>query len=260
MPVELRGSRLPLLLKCAGSAYLPTEEDTGEELERAQEWGKMVHRWKETGEIDGATARSEKALHEAIFASGIDRERLWPSAGHHEQSLALSVDGTRRVVVENVDSLKGKPGWITGTADYYWTLIDGRLWVDDLKTGKYYVDRETGGNLFPQDPRSTQIRFYATGIAALIHHRGDVDVSVTHWPRLPVSFRHSLPTREYTTYTMEELDEHWSELERLYSRVQAGIAGHWVFSPGEHCRFCPARSYCVDYQPPEPFNWRNNYV
>lgn len=216
----------------------------------------MVHGWKETGQINGPSRRAESDFQRAILNSGIDREELWPSAGIHESAVALRVDGIREAQKHH-EGVLGSPNWCTGTGDYYWRLVDDTLWVDDLKTGKVYLDDE-GNNRFPQDVRSPQLRFYALALAHLNDYRGVVNVSLTHWPRLPLELRHSPPVRFWTEYHTDELYEFWTELEQLYRDASDGRAGlSFVVNPGDHCRFCPARDFCIDAQQFEPYNWRN---
>lgn len=251
----MRASRLPLLTKCSGSAYLPNDDEQSENAARAAEWGKMVHTWKETGEVRGPSRRMETALRTAIELSGIDRLRLWPEGGRHEQGVALQVDGSGRAVRGDATPTAG---FITGTDDFQWYLLEDELWIDDLKTGKYYEDSETGSNLYPQDVRSAQLRFYATAIAALLSYTGIVHVSLTHWPRLPLKFRHAEPVRFWTEYHTDELQKYWTELEDLYREVQAGHQGDFNLRPGDHCRFCSSRNYCLEAVTFEPYNWRNH--
>ena len=250
----MRASRLPLLTKCSGSAYLPTDEEQSENAAKAAEWGRMVHTWKETGEFRGPSTRAEHALRRAVELSGIDRLAYWPAAGTHEQGVRLRVDGHREVVGD----ADVTPGYITGTDDFQWYILDDELWIDDLKTGKYYEDPETGSNLYPQDVRSAQLRFYATAIAALLGYSGVVHVSLTHWPRLPLKFRHAEPVRFWTEYHTDELSVYWSELELLHQEVEAGHAGQYTLNPGDHCRFCPSRNYCLEAVTFEPYDWRRH--
>ena len=238
----MRASRLPLLTKCSGSAYLPTEEEQSENAARAAEWGKLVHRWKETGLISGSTSRNRTALSKALFEYGIDRRSLWPDGGTHETALAIRVDGIREVSTND----EPRDGWITGHEDFHWFFLDGELWVDDLKTGKVYPDPETGVNRYPQDVRSAQLKLYALAVATLLGYTGRIHVSITHWPRLPLELRHSEPVRYWTEYTTEELTQFWGELEQLYSEIQEGIKGNYSLRPGDHCRFCPSRNYCLE--------------
>ncbi len=250
----LRASSLPLLLKCSGSAYLPTLDTKSENAIKGAEWGTMVHRWKETGEIHGPDKRTESAFTRAIELSGIDRAILWPAGGTHEQAVAIRVDGNRQ-------SLGRKPaeadavGWVTGTDDFQWFLFDGELWIDDLKTGKYYEDRD-GNQIFAQDVRSAQLRFYALAISTLLQYSGVVHVSLTHWPRLPVARRHSAPERLWTSYTTDELGVLWGQLETLFSEASAGVSGDYTLNPGDHCRFCPSKTFCLVAQPDPPPQWR----
>jgi len=248
----VRASRLPLLTKCSGSAYLPVDDEQTVNAARAAEWGKLVHRWKETGEVSGSTKRNRTALEKAIFESGVDRELLWPVDGVHETAVALRVDGIREVSREDTPN----PGWITGHEDFHWFFLDGTLWVDDLKTGKVYPDPETGVNRYPQDVESAQLKFYALAIATLLGYTGRVCVSLTHWPRLPLEFRHSEPVRYWTEYTHEELQQFWTKLEELYAEVEEGNKGAFVLNPGDHCRFCPSRNYCLEA---ESFEYRKEY-
>lgn len=253
MPVELRASRLPLLMNCAGPGYLPTEDEDHEERDKGIEWGKLVHKWKETGEIDFTNRRLGRALQTAIFESGVERLSLWPPGGVHEQPVSLRVSGVREVLA----SAEPNAGWITGTDDFQYWMLDDTLWIDDLKTGKYYPDPETGGNRYPQDVRSPQLRFYALGISLLLNYGGRVNVSLTHWPRLPLEYRHSKPERFWTEYTHEELLEFYGQLEKLYERIRAGNTGDFSsLSPGPHCRFCPGRNNCLVAEEPEIFQIR----
>lgn len=240
----MRASRLPLLTKCAGSAYLPTDDEQSENAARAAEWGKVAHTWKETGEVVAPTSRMATAFRKAVELSGIDRLSLWPPGGKHETGVALQVDGGGRSVRPAAEPA---PGYITGTDDFQWYLLD-ELWIDDLKTGKYYEDPETGANLFPQDVRSAQLRFYALAVSTLLNYTGRVHVSLTHWPRLPLRLRHAEPVRFWTEYHTDELQQFYGELEKLYSEVEAGRSGTYNLRPGDHCRFCPSRAYCLEAQ------------
>lgn len=239
----LRASKLPLLTKCSGSLYIPNNETETENMKKGSEWGKMVHYWKETGEIHGPDKRTENAFRKAISVSNINRHTLWPIDGVHEQGVKLALDGSRRVHILHA-SPTPEAGWLTGTDDFQWWLY-GDLWIDDLKTGKAYPD-EHGVNRFPQDPRSTQLRAYALAVATVLEHRGDCQVSITHWPRLPLAARRSAPHRLWTTYTRPELDAFWPELERVGEEYAKGLQGEYTLHPGDHCRFCPARQACLE--------------
>lgn len=258
--VSLRASRLPLLTRCSGSLYIPGAEEPNENRDIANVWGHMVHYWKETGEIRGPNKRTETALRTAIRESGIQRLSEWPSGGVHEQAVAVRVDGNRCIQSSHPTETTELLKWVTGTGDFYHFFLDGELWVDDLKTGKWYDDPETGGNRFPQDPRSTQVRLYALAIASLLGYRGRVHVSITHWPRLPIARRHSPPVRYWDCYEWDELEAFYGELEQLYRDAEAGRKGHFNLNPGDHCRFCPARMACfVAPSDEELFPWKFKY-
>ena len=265
-----RASSLPLLTKCLGSDVLPRSPPDPKYEKNARlgaEWGTMVHTWKETGNVVARDKRNGAAFQKAIAESGIDRILLWPLEGQHETSVAIRIDGTREVRRSH-EGIFGTPEWITGTSDFHWRIFDGELWVDDLKTGKVYPDEVTGENRFPQDPRSAQLRCYSLAIAVLTGYTGTVHVSVTHWPRLPLEHRHKEPARYWTTFTSGSLLAFWGELEQLYRdteearRAIAGDSESLVrLDPGDHCRFCPSKQYCLVAQPdPEPLkrHWTNH--
>lgn len=257
IPRVLRASKLPLLLKCPGSSYLPTDDTVSENTKKANDWGHMVHYWKETGEIRGPDKRTERAFLKSIEFSGIDRLSLWPDGGRHEQAVSVRADGVERCVIARHPGVGESPdSWITGTDDFHYWLFEGELWVDDLKTGKFYADQETGENLYPQDVGSAQLKFYALAIAEILGYRGTVHVSLTHWPRLPLEHRHRPPARFWTSYSYSELVEFWGELEKLYQRHTAGKAGDYRLTPGSHCRFCPSKAYCLEAEPTPQPNYR----
>lgn len=253
----MRASSLPLLMQCTGSLVLPCEETKSKNAEDGADWGTMVHHWVQTGEIKGRDTRSENAFKKAIHLSEIDRLALWPAGGHHEQALSVRVDGVREASRDDTV----REGWITGHYDYSYWLWQDELWIDDLKTGKYYPnplpglpgwdpDLDTGENRFPQDPDSPQLTTYALGLAELLSYTGPVNVSVTHWPRLPLARRHTSPVRFWVKHSREDLLVHWSALENTYretkhnERAMLGHEDSLILVSGDHCRFCPARANC----------------
>lgn len=242
----MRSSSLPLYTKCYGALVLPTEDLSTEDTRDAVDWGKQAHAWKETG-----VAKS-KALANALKKAGLTeavRGELWPSPGEHEVTAALRIDGIRDAVASEVplyDVYPG-PGWVTGTADFRHFLLGGDLWIDDLKTGKVYPDRTTGENRFPQDVGSTQLRLYALSSATVLGYTGVVHVSLSHWPRLPVALRNAGVQRYWTTYTTDELEVFYKQLEQLYQDV---VQYPDKRTPGDHCKFCPSQNYCI-YQSKE---------
>lgn len=210
----------------------------------------MVHHWVQTGEIRCENKRFERMLAKAIQATGINRLELWPEGGEHEGAIAIQVDGHGYGVSRDDTP---REGWITGHFDYQYWMLDGELWIDDLKTGKWYPNPPKGDlrnnpelaegeNRFPQNPLSTQIKTYALGLSELLEYRGGVNVSVTHWPRLPTVYRHRAPQRIWGYWTHQALMQHWNDLETLYWTYRHNTGDLLV--PGDHCRFCPARSNC----------------
>ena len=229
----MRASSLPLLTKCPGSASLPQTKEESEEAKVGAIWGSLVHIWKETGEVRQpreadrqADTRTLNALRKALEVSGIDRQTLWPAGGVHEQRVGVRVDGRREAALDGVSEREGS--WITGTDDFqHWLEPFGggdkpELWVDDLKTGKWYDDPdEPGANRFPQDPRSPQVRLYALAVCVALDYHGPVHISITHWPRLPMARRHSPPERLWDTVDSEWLRTvFWEQLETLYQEKQ----------------------------------------
>lgn len=269
--LALRASSLPLLTKCPGALSLPTEQSDSEAAQAGSDWGTMAHHWKETGEVRGPSRRLENAFRKALVRAGLDtgaaRNGLWPAGGEHETSVALRVDGLREVYRNDGHKYDGLDAWVTGTSDYYWRLVDGSLWVDDFKTGKFYPNPApdswshnpefpVGENLYPQDPESAQLRCYALGLTELLSFSGDIILSITHWPRLPLVRRHSYPERLWAYTDSARLRDYWYSLEQLYRdkvHNNAVLSGrsvdYWYqglrLNPGDHCRFCPARTNCL---------------
>lgn len=116
----------------------------------------------------------------------------------------------------------------------------------------HVAELEVGENRFPPRASSEQQRFYGLALSELLSYRGPVHTSVTHWPRLPLTARHSLPTRTWAHYTRQQLDIYWLQLEKQYriyennKKVLAGELGAnlWLV-PGEWCKFCPVKDCLV---------------
>lgn len=272
----MRASSLPLLLKCPGSASLPTDNTKSDKAQGAADWGTMVHQWKQFGVVQGPK-RAANALLKAIELSAISRDELWPEGGVHETAMALYVGsaddfetngwtGDDALLGETAEDKVGKPGWITGHSDFYWRLFDGELWVNDLKTSRLYpnplpglpghVERlNVGENRFPERANSDQIKCYSLGLAEALGYTGGVHTSVTHWPRLPLLARHAAPTQDWWYWSHDELMAFWGDLERLEATrrhndavlsLQSGnLDDSLVLTPGAHCRFCPSNKFCL---------------
>ncbi|HEY6019971.1 MAG TPA: PD-(D/E)XK nuclease family protein, partial [Candidatus Paceibacterota bacterium] len=218
-----------------------------EKAEEAAGWGKMAHYWKETGKFRGDKS-DLRLFRKAIDLAGVERDTLWPVGGVHEVSAALRIDGRRelRTSEEPLHVLLPGDEWVTGTADYVSYLFDDELWVDDLKTGKFYPDQYTGENRFPQDVESAQLRFYALSNALRRGYNGVVHVSLTHWPREPAAYRNRPPERLWTTYQPQDLELFYVRLEQMYQDIQVDKRDGLRTKPGDHCRFCPSRNFCLD--------------
>jgi len=258
---ELRASSLPLLMKCTGSLTLPYDYTKSENAEKGATWGTLLHTWVQTGLVRGPKQLCN-LFEKALDLSGMRGRRLefWPEGGSHEGEVSVFVGGmgpgeapeievTRRAIKQE--------GWVTGHYDYQHWFLDGELWIDDLKTGKYYPnplpgsqgwnpDLDVGENRFPQDPKSAQLKTYALAISELEEYKGDVWISVTHWPRLPLIYRHAPPTRLWHRWSHADLMGHWTDLKVMYATHEANqTESSMILDPGDHCRFCPARNACL---------------
>lgn len=259
-----RCSNLPLLTKCAGSLWLPHSEWRDEKQVKKQQdgafWGHIAHAWKETGDFvyvpsapddlqptpenQTTVSRGIAALRKAVSTIGPEKRfELWPVSGRHEVEIAIRCDGTRETKVGPGVADLPLP-WITGHVDYTDVLVDGTLWVDDLKTSKRYYDRWTGEERFRPSPRSPQLLAYALALAYDSRPPAIV-TSITHWPRLPLTDRHAKPVRYATDVEWGELMEMYTHLEYIYNQVE------WQNGPyevGDHCKFCDSQLDCNPYQ------------
>lgn len=255
-----RASSLPLLMKCTGSLVLPHTAERSDKADDAADWGSLVHRWAQTGEISKAgSARHASALKQAIAKSGIDRLAYWPLGGVSEGALALRIDGKREA---NRDDTPRR-GWLTGHYDFQWWVWGDELWVDDIKTNRLYPNPappwpghdpeiEVGANRFPPDVASPQLKLYALALCLVLGYLDRVvHVSLTHWPRLPLTARHALPERHWVTYSPAQLLDFYGQLEAKYQDFlhnEQAIANPFNeqlrLLDGAHCRFCPSLLAC----------------
>lgn len=243
-----RASELDRLLMCSGSAVLRRDETKTDAAYKAAQWGTICHAWKETGGLPDS-ARQAKLLAEKISASGIDREALWPSDGEHEVAVALNVVTGRAVRCAHPigatttyrDDWKRAfdDHWCVGTLDYVRVLL-GRPWVDDLKTGR-------SGS--PKDYECQQA-FYC--LALSIAEFGRVDdcrSTITHWPMYPKTVA---PVRRGGVFSGDFLRDYYRRLQRLRDEILFAREDSTKLMPnlfmGDHCRYCPSRSYCPKFQ------------
>jgi len=246
----VRASSLDLFLSCSGYLHLPLAPSTYSASKPAAEWGTMVHTWKETAKIVHENRRTATSFKKRLNTLKICHEDFYGS-GLHEVSVAWNIEygyvvpfyGKSKEAEEWKKQFDLR--WITGTVDYCESLEYGReatqgcpeipagLWVDDLKTGKWWT----------KTPRqSAQIVFYGMCMSKL--YNSSVSLSVTHWPRYPATGR---PKRTVETVSMEEMQKFEDKLRRACEE-----SVNPKYNPTEDgCRFCPARNSCL-------FAWEYN--
>lgn len=238
-----RASELDRLLVCPGSAFLPRSPDR--EIEAGQ-WGRMVHRWKATGEV---VAEPDYPNHAHLFRERLelvrpDRAALWPDPTGHEIGVSLDcVTGTASTFEgspELVDAWKAaQPDTcIVGTLDYRGEILDA-LWVEDLKTGRWVPE-----------PDIHQLTFYVlVGFRTAWPTPSRAIGSIMSWRRYP---RANPPERTFRRITPGELDRFEARLRRLHAvvaplRAQVNPPGRVflpLLNPGPVCTFCPSREHC----------------
>jgi hypothetical protein len=188
----------------------------------------------ETGRYPGGP--DGDTLKRKVKASGVSRVKLWPAPGQFEVCYAYNVitaevASAKGLSKTEADAWKAQFGneWVTGQADYVSDLF-GRIWVEDLKTGRYA----------DFDKHKYQQRFYllcatveATGGAA------DGLNTILHWPKYPLA---EPPVRTETRTTVQELVD---LVDRLVSLREAR-AEQPRLVPGEQCRWCPSAPHCPE--------------
>lgn len=244
-----RASELDRLLACPGSLVLPRTNEKSERAVQAAEWGTLVHKWKETGDIP--SGRLGTVLKKKLKETNVSREGLFPE-GVHELPLAYNVVSSQaRALVLPVsesrkDEWKAAHGdeWITGTADFVGLLLD-TPWIDDLKTGRlvYY------------DNYRYQQGFYA--LAWILFSEGrltPVRSTITHWPKYPIPKK---PDRFGTVLEVEFFQEMQDRLRQLREVVMKlrdldarGGRDSVVaqLRDGEQCKYCPSKLACIKGQ------------
>ncbi len=205
----------------------------------AAAWGTAVHQWKERGLLEDVV---DPHLRQLLGKRGLGfltdiRERFWPEGeGLHEVCLRVGPDGVG-VAETFTGSQHLRDAWkaaapedhVTGTADWLGTYF-GEAWVDDLKTGRE-----------PPPPDCPQNRIYALGYPS-----GPVNLSITHWPRYPVT---GTPKREWAVLTSRQLEATRRDVSTAY-RNHLEARGSLLLGeaplpvPGDHCDYCPSKPFC----------------
>lgn len=242
-----RASELDRLLACPGSLVLPRNEVKPKRVQEAADYGTMVHKWKETGEVPNG--RLGLTLKKKITLSGTSRDAYW-SDGLHEVPLAYNVltREARALVVpvpsEAKDAWKAAFGdeWVTGTTDIAGLLLEFP-WVDDLKTGRRVEYLE----------HRAQQAFYAlvwtlTQMGGLTTARS----TITHWPKYPLNNK---PRRFGVVLEPEFFLEFQGKLHglresvlRLKEKKESGMEISGYLSEGPQCTYCPSKLACTKGQ------------
>lgn len=259
----VRASSLDQFLECSAWVGQITAQDKrlcDEEYsasDDAKNWGTMVHTWIETGKIrhpnrnskdkviKNFSLREERLLENRIVKHKLKPTVLYPISGQHEIAMAYNwVEGYSVLNYAPTFEWKESFGheWITGSTDFC-LESDEELWVDDLKTGKWWTKTPK---------QSAQIKFYAVCIAqhASVPAAG-IKLTVTHWPKYPAN---SPPSRQPEIITLTELAEFEAEV-RNACAVASGSTKRYRPS-AQTCRFCPARFSCLFRVQPEEFDWK----
>jgi hypothetical protein len=235
----MRSSDSDRAVICSHSLIAPRNLARRKKADSAAGYGTVVHRWKETGEIDGGP--DGRTLEKKLLLSGTDRGILWSEPGVHEVTFGIRLHETPFAVVysgERSGADAWKASWvgtdcITGTVDWLGNR-DGAVWVDDLKTGHWPVDVAT----------SMQLRSYALlpWVEAGCPMDYEVVTSITQWEKYPLS---APPVRTWCTLTGFDLLEHLDRLRWATGSDEAVI--------GDHCTFCDAR------EPHAASGWMQHY-
>lgn len=231
----MRSSESERGLICPASLVLPRTRVRSEKTQAAADWGTLCHHWKETGETDPEWAKPSDVLclEKKLMRTGIRREDYWPTdRGEHEVSFALHLTTLKltwfRGDKRTAETWKAGFGreYLTGTLDWLGRLPDGRLWIDDLKTGHW-----------PVPPTAPQFKSYTLPLYVEGGRKGDFNLatSVTKWERYPLD---GLPTRTWGELLALETEEHLSDLQWSAAHPEE------VNRTEEGCRFCDCRPTC----------------
>lgn len=235
-----RASQLDRTLQCPGHLTIPHTREMSERALDAAEYGTMVHRWAETGEVVGKKGHIktfEKKL-AVLQTNGVTRQTLWPVSGYHEVTFAYNcVDGRLGVSwLKGEDAKNAKMAygddWITGTADYVYYDRERNLYgVNDLKTGM----------MFDSEPDElSQLYFYLMCWQKYNGVRADDDglLSITHWPKYPID---AVPGYEERVIKGIRIGKFENYIRKLHSEYRKGNS---PFLLGSECEYCPAHADC----------------
>lgn len=188
-------------------------------------------------DMPGADPKDIDCLERKLMLSKADRQRCWTDGdGEHETTFAIRLvdaelrlyDGHRELAdwwKKGADPRE----WLTGSIDWlHWGTCKTVAWVDDLKTGRWITA--------PKDSRQLRSYLLVPWVRAGMRLDWEGVVSVTHWPRYPLSAppRRIRPAR----FTGLDMMEHLDDLRWAVSHPDETNATE------EWCRYCPARSGC----------------
>ncbi len=121
-----------------------------------------------------------------------------------------------------------------GTVDYAWVDLWGKLIVIDFKYGKWLVlpvDSDTG-------KENAQLMYYANGIAAKYDFEfSSVELAIVQ-PRAWSGGENPLTIAKTTVKRVREFEH------VVKNAMKAAKAPNPTPTPGDHCTFCPAASFC----------------
>lgn len=239
-------SNLDRTVLCPASSVMEKLDIPSDNAIKGRIWGETVHTWVETGKIAGPDWAA-KGFEEKLAVSGADdtlRLEFWPDHGVHELALVWDLETTPYIVVERGPDGRvawpKSPGSLRIKLDFAaWgaesTGVDGHLWVDDLKTGRYSVPAE-----------SLQVGSAVAGLGAIYGYDYGYG-TITHWPRYPKQGkpRRSKPAKHELIPTRDLLRRTRDSAERAKQEIDKGNdpPPDTVFA-GDHCQWCPSKHIC----------------
>lgn len=119
--------------------------------------------------------------------------------------------------------------YIKGTPDAFAVLVNGHLFVDDLKYGYEIVE-----------PTSPQVKIYAGALLRLLERKGVRVSKITLGIYQPRAW-HSRGKHRTVTMWPEDLMRHIHVIEAMAEEAHGPYARA---TPGIHCRRCPGAAFC----------------